>query len=160
MKICSKIQFGYKIFSVTILRSGLARVVPTTSLGFVLRHFGECMITTGDEEPCIHLSGYLAFCQICESTDPNLRSDKRLGVLPRGFTRSRAPAVVIHSRKCLRTIPNGVVVAIRAKRERRTSAQKTLYQNRILRYVFWKKHAFFGDCEILIWWFGGVRWVG
>ena len=62
------------------------------------------MITTGDEEPCIHLSNYLAFCQICESTDPNLRSAKILGVLPSRFTTPHAPAVVIHSRKCLRTI--------------------------------------------------------
>ena len=146
-----QIQFWYNIFSAIILRSGLARVAPTTALGVVLRHFWECMITTGDEEPCIHLSDYLGFCQICESTDPNLRSDKRLRVLQRGFTTPRAPAVVIHSRKCLRTILQwccgGYTGQTRAQNER----TEDVVPEPDFEIRFLKKHAFFGDCEILIW---------
>ena len=128
-KHAPKIQFWYNIFSAIILRSRLDRVAPTTPLGVVLRYFWECMTTTGDGEQWIQLSDYLAFCEICECTDPNVRSAKMIGLPPRGFTTPRALVVVIHSRKRLRAIPNGVVVVMRTKRERRTRAQKTLYRN-------------------------------
>ena len=55
---------------------------------------------------------------------------------PRGFTTPHASVVVIHSRKCLRTNPRGVVGAMRVKRERRTSAPNMLYQQWILEHVF------------------------
>ena len=61
-------------------------LAPTTPLGIALRHFRECMSTTGGREQWIHLSETLTFCQIWESIDPNLRCGKMLGVLPGRFT--------------------------------------------------------------------------
>ena len=70
------------------------------------------------------------------------------------------PVVVLHYRKCIRTITRGVVGAMMVKRERRTSAQQMLYQKWILKHVFFKKHAFFGHGFLFRARFGGVREAG
>ena len=49
---------------------------------------------------------------------------------------------------------------MRAERETRTRSQEMLGRRGILRIVFGKKHAFFGDFKILISRFEEVRLVG
>ena len=116
------------MFGSLVLRSRLTRIGPTTPLGFVLRHFRECMTTTGA----------WGVVNPPEST-PNIFADPRFGSVDsqiwwnvrlsgRYIYSSPTTVVIIHSRKCLRTISKVVVGAMLAKRERRTSAQIMLCQ--------------------------------
>ena len=122
--------------------------------------FSECMTTTGA----------WGVVNPPEST-PNIFADPRFGSVDsqiwwnvrlsgRYIYSSPTTVVIIHSRKCLRTISKVVVGAMLAKRERRMSAQIMLYQKWILEYVFCQKHAFFGHEFFFEGRFGGVRGVG
>ena len=155
-----KVHCWYNMFGALVLRSRLTRIASTTPLGFVLRHFRECMTTTGA----------WGVVNPPESTS-NIFADPRFGSVDsqiwwnvrlsgRYIYSFPITVVIIHSRKCLRTVSKVVVGAMLTKRERRTSAQIMLYQKWILEYVFCQKHAFFGHGFFFETRFGGIRGVG
>ena len=59
--------FWYDILCALVLRSRLARVAPTTTLGIALSHFRVCMSITGGQEQCIRLSESLSILRSCTS---------------------------------------------------------------------------------------------
>ena len=66
-KRISKFIFWYDILCALVLRTRLARVAPTTTLGIALSHFRECLSITGGGEQCSRLSESLSFLRSCRS---------------------------------------------------------------------------------------------
>ena len=142
--------FWYDILCALVLRTRLARVAPTTTLGIALSHFRECLSITGGGEQCSRLSESLSFLRSCRSKSQIWKTSD---FHPGEFT---APLL----RWCTHTPGNSLgqplvvlwrlCASMRAERETRTSSQKILGRRGILRIVFGKKHAFFGDFKILI----------
>ena len=155
-----KIHFYCNIFCALVLFFRLTTIALTTSLGIVLRHFRECISTTGGREQWISLSETLIFCQIWESTDPNLRCGKMLGVLPGKFTapypRWWTYTTGNASGESLGVLwelcgPSGTA----ERSHRRCCTKHGVWDN-----VFEKKHAFLGHGFFFEPRFGGVKCVG
>ena len=134
------------MFGALLLRSRLTRIAPTTPLGFVLRHFRECMTTTG-AWGVVNPPG----------RTPNILADPRFGSVDsqiwwnvrssgRHIYSFPTTVVIIQSRKCLRTISKVVVGGYagqtRAQNERTDHAvSKMDFGIRFLSkaYIFWSR---------------------